>query len=107
MYQELVHEEEQDGFNIKLYLIPEDYAPDWDMSEEEKEKLFSDIDSGHLLWFCAKVAASKEGIELASDYLGGCCYESVQDFVSGDRYYRDMKRTVIDEARKVIQDLTY
>ena len=30
--------------------------------------------------FCAKVTAEKLGIELGCDYLGGCVYESQEDF---------------------------
>ena len=105
MYEELVHTEECQGFTINLYLRPEQYAPDWDFeSEEEKAELLRKIDNYDVLWFCAKVTASKNNIELSSDYLGGCCYDNVEQFLT-DGYYEDMKHTVIEEALQTIKEL--
>ena len=58
-------------------------------------------------FFCARVSAVKNGIELASDYLGTCIYNNVEDFYTTykDDYYADMRNTVIVEAKEVIQEL--
>lgn len=105
MDQELVHEEVKDGFTIKLYLLPEYDKPDWDFqSKEEEQEVLRKIENGLLLWFTAKVTASKLGVELAADYLGQCIYPSVNEFISGD-YYDDMVNNVIAEAKKVIINL--
>ena len=101
MYQELVHEEEYKGLQICLYLLPED---NWDMPEQEREELERQIRDGHLLWFCARVVASMDGMKLAEDYLGGNCYESVDDFIASD-YYDDMKENVFKDACKEIENL--
>ena len=53
-----------------------------------------------------KAIAYKGGIELAEDYLGACCYESLRDFIREDDYYADMRRQVIEDARAAIQKLT-
>ena len=55
-------------------------------------------------FFCARVSAVKNGIELASDYLGACMYDNFEDFLKDD-YYADMRNTVIVEAKRVIQSL--
>lgn len=100
------HTEEFEGFTINLELLPEDVQPDWDFeSEEDRAETLRKIDAGVWLWFCAKVTASKHGIVLATDYLGACCYESADDFVTGSVYYEDMRRTVVDEARRAITAL--
>jgi hypothetical protein len=105
-YEELVHTLEKDGFKIDLYFLQEYEEPDWDFeTEEEKQELLEDINCGNLLWFCAKVTASKKGIELAKDYLGGCCYKSVRDFVENSGYFDDMVETVITEADNKIHEL--
>jgi hypothetical protein len=104
IYYETVHEETRDGFDIVLSFAPEHYAPDWDMTEEEKVDLFDRIDRGVLLWFMARVEVKKAGITLGSDYLGGCCYESVLDFMRGG-YYDDMIDAAMREARKTILEL--
>ena len=53
-------------------------------------------------WFCAKVSAWKDGEELASEYLGFCCYETVEEFYTKyhDDYFADMVREVIVEAKR-------
>jgi hypothetical protein len=100
----LRHTEEREGFTIKLYTTWEDSSPDWELSEEDSKQLLEDIENGKLEWFIAKVTAEKMGIELASDYLGGCCYRTIEKFIA-DSYYRDMVDTVIIEARQRIQQL--
>jgi hypothetical protein len=100
------HETEKAGFHITLELLPEDSEPDWDFeSEEERQELLRKIDQGVYLWFTAKVSAWKEGIELGTDYLGGCCYESVDDFIQPGDYYDDMVDVAIAEAKATIAKL--
>ena len=106
-YWEKVHQEEKDGLIITLEITQETDAPDWDFeSEQERQDLIEQINNGNILWFVAKVSAMKQGILLAEDYLGGCCYDSVEDFIE-DAYYQDMVDNVITEAKQKIIDLTY
>ena len=106
-HYELIHEEQSEGFTIRFYAAPEDMHPRdmFDETVEDIPQLCRDIDSGRFAWFTAKVTASKNGIELASDYLGGCLYDNVIDFVSENDYYADMRARVISEAREVIHVL--
>lgn len=99
------HEMEKDGFTVRLELLPEFEGPDWDFeSEEERADLIRKIEQGALLWFCARVSAWKAGVELGVDYLGGCCYDSVSDFVGGE-YFADMVDSAVAEARTKITAL--
>lgn len=105
---QLVNTEEKEGFTIRFYTYDEDTTPEdsFDFPKEDMKKLLKDIENGDLVWFCAKVTASKANVELATDYLGGCCYKSVQEFMEEkDGYYSNMVDTVIDEARKTIAKL--
>lgn len=105
-YWEEVHEEEKDGFTIKLSVTPEDMEPDWDFeTEEDRQQILDDINSGRLAWFIAKVQAFKNGVPLGVDYLGGCCYDSVKDFVKENDYYGDMVDSVISQSKGIIQKL--
>ena len=100
------HELHQDGFCITLELLPEYTAPDWDFeNEEEKRCLLRRIEQGDILWFTAKVSASKLGIELGTEYLGGCCYESVDQFIQPGGYFTDMVAAAIKEARRTLARL--
>ena len=97
--------EEYKGFEIHLEVLDEDISPDdiydWE-SSEEREEFYSKIESGKLLWFCAKVSAYIDNVELASEYLGGCCYNSTDDFLK-DGYYMSMRDEVINNAIEKIK----
>ena len=102
---ESVHKTNIDGFDIDLSIMPEDTPIDWDFeSEEEKQHLLDRINDGELLYFVAKVTASKHGIELGTDYLGGCCYDRVSEFLN-DPYFAQMMDSAIDEAKNNINKL--
>lgn len=103
----LIHTEEVDGFEINFYAAPEDSHPrdSFDDSVDDIDEICRKIDNGFYAWFIAKVTASKAGIELASDYLGACLYESCQQFVTENAYYADMKERVIEEAKQTIHIL--
>lgn len=47
-------------------------------------------------WFVAKVTAWKDGIELAAEYLGCCCYTTVEEFYT--KYKDDCLADMIDEV---------
>jgi hypothetical protein len=105
---ELIHEEQSAGFDIRFYAAPEDVHPRdcFDDTVDDIAEICRKIDIGVHHWFIAKVTASKHGIELASDYLGGNLYTDARDFVSEDDYYADMRARVIDEAKQTIHILT-
>ena len=100
-YWELDDEQERDGFTIRTYVAPEDYAPDFDDGE-----VLQGINDGLYVWFQVKVSAWKAGVELGTAYLGGCCYESTKDFIQEGDYWGDMVEEAVAEARKTIEELT-
>lgn len=102
---ETVHTEEHEGFTITLRIAPAYDEPDWDVSPEELKEINDKIESGALLWFVARVSASKAGVELGDDYLGGNCYASAQEFV-GSCVYDDMREAAIEAAKAKITELT-
>lgn len=103
---EIVHTEEREGFTVNLSFGPEDMQPDWDFeSEAGRQEVLRKIDAGILLWFVARVTVSKAGVELGSDYLGGCCYESVEQFMELDGYYPGMVNQAMAEARATMAKL--
>lgn len=52
-------------------------------------------------WFVAKVTAWKDGVEFAAEYLGGCCYTTVEKFYTKykDDYLADMINEVVAQAK--------
>ena len=111
-YWEPLHEEKAEGFDIVTSIQPEYMHPsesfDSSSFEDENglEKLIKAIDSGLMQWFTVRVQAFKNGILLASDYLGGNCYENPSDFITEGGYYEDIRWTVINEANEAIKTLT-
>ena len=90
-----------EGFNIYFEAL-EEHLPLCELLIEESESTLKYIYNNNLV-FCAKVSAEKAGIELSSDYLGGCIYESYEEFYNtkGD-YFDNMVETVLNEAKKEI-----
>jgi hypothetical protein len=68
----------------------------------EDDAIVAAIRSGDLAWFTARVTVEKHGIEIGADYLGGCAYDSPEDFCTGENrggYFRDMVREAVSDAR--------
>ena len=90
-----------DGFGILFDAEEEDgsmrhhFIKECGWTESEYRKI-EDV-----AWFIAKVTAWKDGIELAAEYLGGCCYEAVEDFYTKhkDDYLADMIKGVVAQAK--------
>jgi len=69
------------------------------LPDDTPEQL-KDIEDDNVI-FCAKVSAVVDGVEFASDYLGGCIYSEYEDFYTKYKsdYYADMVQTVLKEGR--------
>lgn len=94
-----------EGFDIYFEALNEDICLSELLPEETEEQL-KEIEDNNIL-FCAKVTAEKAGIELASDYLGGCIYESEEDFYVKyeNDYFADMVNNVVKEAKKELPNI--
>lgn len=104
MHFETIHTETRDGFDIVFSVAPEDTPPE-DLFDDGDETI-SAIRAGRFCWFIARVEAKKAGITLATDYLGGCCYDNPAQFVADGDYYADMVDAAITEARATVAKLT-
>jgi hypothetical protein len=105
-YFEKIWEYKTANFTVDLSLAPEDMAPDWHFeTEQERQQLLEDINEGRLEWFIARVRVLWDGEEIASDYLGGCCYKSFDEF-RHDPYFYSMIHEAIKEARQYFAALT-
>jgi len=107
----------KDGFDITFQALVEsipyymehnsDGDGDGDGDEEGKRQhreLCEGIENGWYVYFCAKITASKYGIELGSTYLGCCIYEWYDDFIEDD-YCKDMIDEAIAKAKDNIKRL--
>lgn len=90
-----VYREQYRGFQIDTYALPE-YVP-------PEDEYAQDVESGKLEWFCAQVCASKDGIQLAQEYLGCCLYPLAEDFIKDSGYYVDMRNSAVEMAVETIK----
>jgi hypothetical protein len=103
MHWQQIKKENRKGFQIVFSVSPETTNPGECFDESLIDDVIEGIDSGRYEWFIARVEACRHGIKLAEDYLGGCLYESFDDFCKPGDYYDDMIERVIDEAKNNIQ----
>lgn len=62
---------------------------------KDEDKVIHQLNSGNQwAWCCAKMTAKYKGFE-GVDYLGGCSYESEENFRK-DGYFEDMKVQALD-----------
>lgn len=94
---------ERDGFIICFEAEPETnidkrkhYIKECGWTEAQYRKI------KNYAWFSAKVSAWKDGEELGTAYLGGCCYKTEEEFytVYKDEYFAQMVTEAIEEAKK-------
>lgn len=102
----LIKSEIIDGFTIKFFALPADDNINDSFEPEDAKDVIYKINSGEYVHFLAEITASKNGIELASDYLGSCIYNDYLNFWNiKEDYCADMIQTVINEAKENIRKL--
>jgi hypothetical protein len=79
-YEELA-EYEREGYTIIVDKTWEDMDPKDSFDDEcwNMKQMYADIESGKLDWFMLRVRVLVEGLELDSEYLGGCLYEDARE----------------------------
>jgi hypothetical protein len=103
---ETIHTTTSAGFEIRVSVVPEHVEPDWDFEDEaDRQDTLERIYRGDLVYFIARVDAVREGIVLGTDYLGGCCYDSYDQFIESSDYFGQMVETAVEEARSTIAKL--
>ena len=86
---------------IETFAYPEDLDPHDCFDTDDTDEICRRIDAGTLKWFCAEVRVSY-GPYSASNYLGGCCYETIKDFITSGDYWSGMVREACVALRATI-----
>lgn len=80
----------------------------WD-GDDDDGSVLEGLEDGSLVQFCAvcKVIHKPTGLELGRDVLGGCVYQSYEEFGNARRnsYLRDMVHEAITETRATLERL--
>jgi hypothetical protein len=105
------------NFTVIVDAIEDDCGIDDLHSEPEaQQEIIDNLNSGKWIQFTARARVLYHGNTIASDYLGGCVYTSLEEFAdhiesakykretgrNTGSYFADMIATVCAEARKAI-----
>ena len=72
---------------------------DLDLSWDEDGSTREGLENGSLIAFCARARVFLRGKEIASDYLGGCIYKSLEDFADHKECGKQNRATLKREGR--------
>ena len=105
-YYDTIAEFERDGFTIIVDKTYEDMHPSESFDNEcyNIKELCEDIDSGRLDWFMLRVRIMVEGLELGSEYLGGCLYKDPSEVLT-DGTAEDLIDTAMTYAKPKVYKL--
>lgn len=98
-YYDTIAEFDRDGFHIIVDKTWEEIDPRdcFDDSCHDMDEMCRKIDDGTYEWFMLRVRVMVEGLELGSNYLGGCLYDwnkvndVLTDGVAEDSIYEAMR----------------
>lgn len=92
------------GFLVVVDKTWEDISPRDLFEAEDAPEIMRRIDDGTYEWFMMRVRVLCDGHELASEYLGGMCYENAHDCLT-DGTAEDIIDVAMVEARREAQRL--
>lgn len=95
----------KEGFDLRFDALVE-HMPlidVYEMTDAEYQELCHKVNTHELVFFCARITASKHGIELGTAYLGACLYDDYDSFL---KEQSDLIDEAIDEAKQSINKLT-
>ena len=104
-YFEKLAEYERDGFTVIVDTTYEDLNPRDMFEADDVNEIIKDIERGHLEWFMLRVRILVEGLELSSEYLGGCLYEDPKEILT-DGTADDLIDTALTNAKKQVYRLS-
>ena len=104
-YYDTIAEFERNGYTIIVDKTYEDMHPRDCFESDDVDEIIKDIDRGHLEWFMLRVRVLVEGLELASEYLGGCLYEEPREILT-DGTAEDIIDMALDHAKSQVYRLS-
>jgi hypothetical protein len=97
---------EREGYEIIVDKTWEDIsvADTFDDTQFDIAEINHNIERGHLDWFMLRVRVLVEGLELDSEYLGGCLYEDARQVLT-DGTAEDLIAQSLDNAKQQVYRL--
>jgi len=100
-YYDTLLEEDRGQFHVILDKTWEDLHPKdcFDDAVTDIQEICEKIDRGSLDWFMLRCRVFYEGVELASDYIGGFLYDDAREILT-DGVAEDIIEDTIRQARE-------
>ena len=97
---------EREGYEIIVDKTWEDIsvADTFDDTQFDIAEINHNIEHGNLDWFVLRVRVLVEGLELDSEYLGGCLYEDAREVLT-DGTAEDLIAQSLDNAKQQVYRL--
>ena len=97
---------EREGYEIIVDKTWEDIsvADTFDDTQFDIAEINHNIEHGNLDWFMLRVRVLVEGLELDSEYLGGCLYEDAREVLT-DGTAEDLIAQSLDNAKQQVYRL--
>ena len=105
VYYDELAQYERNGYTIIVDKTYEDMHPRDCFETDDVDEIVKDIDRGHLEWFMLRVRVLVEGLELSSEYLGGCLYEDPREILT-DGTAEDIIDMALDHAKSQVYRLS-
>lgn len=103
MYRDTVWSFSTKEFLVALEISPEEMDP---ADSFEFEDDINAVRNGHVEWFCARVAVYKNSHLVGSDTLGGCAYNTIEEFYTSHRNSDPMNRNCTIMRKKFSDKMT-
>ena len=103
-YYDTLTKFERNGLTVIVDKTYEDISPRDLFEESDVDEIIRKIDRGIYDWFMLRVRVMFEDLELASEYLGGCCYEDAKEVLT-DGVAEDLIFEAMAHAQKRVSDL--
>ena len=99
-YYDVLLEEQRGPYTVIVDKTWEDIHPNdcFDESAYDMKEICRKIDEGLLDWFMLRCRVIYEGVELASDYVGGFLYKDAREILT-DGVAEDVIDSTLDAAR--------
>jgi hypothetical protein len=106
-YYDTLAEFEREGYDIIVDKTWEELSVKdcFDDTQFDIAEINHNIDRGQLDWFMLRVRVMVEGLELASEYLGGCLYEDAREVLT-DGTAEDIIGQALDSAKMQVYRLS-
>jgi hypothetical protein len=106
-YYDTIAEFERNGYDIIVDKTYEDMHPrdSFDDSCHDIQEICRKIDNGTYDWFMLRVRVMVEGLELSSEYLGGCLYSDAREVLT-DGIAEDLIDQALEQAKMQVYRLS-